>query len=571
MKAINRKNQICGTYNQVILYLLKRPFFMKKAIVSAMIVAGLFLAGMGCAAANTTISSSPYNITAPDTYYVTDGLAVTITSSLHSGVYIVCNNNVQLTISNLDLTTSARASTLTFTGKGNELILDGINKFESTYSAHDYYGTEGAGIRVASGAELTISGSGSVEAIGSKYGAGIGGGCKEHGGTITISSGTVSATGGLRAAGIGGSGLYPCSFTDSEDGTISISGGTITATGGYEAAAIGCGWYINNTKINISGGTITAIGGYGSAGIGGGHAAKNETINISGGTITATAGQWGAGIGTGYQGDGVTINISGGTVIATAGSESAGIGGGRGSDCGAITISGDALVYASGLGPYDIGSSYVGHFFSRCESITITGASAVFLERNKLDDYDPTIIHNSNYTHINKLNSEFLYTNSFVYGINYTDSTPWSTAAGGYFVLAQLDYDANGGSGTVPSSSPVQHMSGIDVPAASGSSLIKSGYTFAGWNTAADRSGNSYAAGDRVYLPNINSSQFTVDSSNVYCVTLYAQWTKNPAATAVPTMPQTGDTQNIWLPLAVMAAGILCLIVYGVFRTKHKK
>ncbi|WP_459926027.1 InlB B-repeat-containing protein, partial [Desulfatiferula olefinivorans] len=45
-------------------------------------------------------------------------------------------------------------------------------------------------------------------------------------------------------------------------------------------------------------------------------------------------------------------------------------------------------------------------------------------------------------------------------------------------------------------------------------SLVKTGYTFAGWNTAANGSGTAYSGGDT----------FAMGSSNV---TLYAQWTEN--------------------------------------------
>ncbi|WP_459926036.1 InlB B-repeat-containing protein, partial [Desulfatiferula olefinivorans] len=43
-------------------------------------------------------------------------------------------------------------------------------------------------------------------------------------------------------------------------------------------------------------------------------------------------------------------------------------------------------------------------------------------------------------------------------------------------------------------------------------SLVKTGYTFDGWNTAANGSGTAYSGGDT----------FAMGSSNV---TLYAQWT----------------------------------------------
>ena len=55
---------------------------------------------------------------------------------------------------------------------------------------------------------------------------------------------------------------------------------------------------------------------------------------------------------------------------------------------------------------------------------------------------------------------------------------------------------------------------GVDLTLASNSgSLVRTGYTFGGWNTAADGSGTSYAA----------SATYGVDAA----VTLYAKWTGN--------------------------------------------
>jgi len=86
-----------------------------------------------------------------------------------------------------------------------------------------------------------------------------------------------------------------------------------------------------------------------------------------------------------------------------------------------------------------------------------------------------------------------------------------------------VDYDANGGTGSY-----------ADTGLTSGSEYVilerpdtgisRDGYTFKGWNTAADGSGTSYAAGDK----------FTITDD----VTLYAQWEKgsDPASTN-PTDP----------------------------------
>jgi uncharacterized repeat protein (TIGR02543 family) len=72
-----------------------------------------------------------------------------------------------------------------------------------------------------------------------------------------------------------------------------------------------------------------------------------------------------------------------------------------------------------------------------------------------------------------------------------------------------VTYNASGAnSGSVPSNQTKPH--GVELPISTSSDLIRKGFTFAGWNTASDGSGKSYAPG----------SLYTVN------VTLYAKWTK---------------------------------------------
>ncbi len=84
-----------------------------------------------------------------------------------------------------------------------------------------------------------------------------------------------------------------------------------------------------------------------------------------------------------------------------------------------------------------------------------------------------------------------------------------------------LAYDGNGNSsGTPPADSGAyQQGAGVTIKGNTGG-LVRTGYTFAGWNTAADGSGVSYSAGD----------VFTMTAGNV---TLYAKWTQNPTYTVV--------------------------------------
>ncbi len=77
-----------------------------------------------------------------------------------------------------------------------------------------------------------------------------------------------------------------------------------------------------------------------------------------------------------------------------------------------------------------------------------------------------------------------------------------------------IAYDGNGSTGgSAPAGSTHEYASAITVEDNVGS-LEKKGHTFAGWNTAADGSGNPYAAGELL----------TIGTEGI---TLYAQWTVN--------------------------------------------
>jgi uncharacterized repeat protein (TIGR02543 family) len=75
-----------------------------------------------------------------------------------------------------------------------------------------------------------------------------------------------------------------------------------------------------------------------------------------------------------------------------------------------------------------------------------------------------------------------------------------------------VTYQANGAGGTPPAAQTVNEGAGITLPGADG--LNSGGKTFTGWNTAANGSGTSYAAG----------AAFTVNANT----TFYAQWANEP-------------------------------------------
>ena len=93
-----------------------------------------------------------------------------------------------------------------------------------------------------------------------------------------------------------------------------------------------------------------------------------------------------------------------------------------------------------------------------------------------------------------------------------------------------VTYDGNtAGSGSVPTNTNQYSYSNTLTIATNSGSLAKTGYTFAGWNTAPNGSGTSYAA----------SSTLTMGLANV---TLYAQWTINSYALSYDGNGNTGGT-----------------------------
>lgn len=92
-------------------------------------------------------------------------------------------------------------------------------------------------------------------------------------------------------------------------------------------------------------------------------------------------------------------------------------------------------------------------------------------------------------------------------------------------------YDANGGTGGASS-----NYTGSAAATVSKNAPQREGYTFAGWNTAADGSGESYSAG--------STYTFANDNGNGGCrVTLYAQWTVDQYTVTLMANDGSGATE----------------------------
>ena len=126
---------------------------------------------------------------------------------------------------------------------------------------------------------------------------------------------------------------------------------------------------------------------------------------------------------------------------------------------------------------------------------------------------------------------------------------------------AQVTFNANSGAGTMSAQS-VARATNI-----SSNTFTYSGYTFAGWNTAADGSGSPFA--DNASFP------FTADT------VLYAQWTLTPVVT--PTQTTTAPAQTSLLAITgadnsrtILIGGtatllaIAGLMVFGIRRQLRK-
>ncbi|MBQ9170405.1 MAG: hypothetical protein IJ148_06235 [Bacteroidaceae bacterium] len=194
---------------------------------------------------------------------------------------------------------------------------------------------------------------GNVTAIGSYYGAGIGGGggddytkeTGDQGGPVIIYGGSVNAKGSYYGAGIGGG-------KDGNGGVVKIYGGQVRATGGngnanygYSGAGIGGGDSGFGGQVYIYGGETYAYGGNDAAGIGGEFVYNGGSFEMHGGYLFASGcntGRYSApAIGGGYSGSGGSAAIYGGTICAVKkGDYCALIGGGKnGQKNGDLTVS----------------------------------------------------------------------------------------------------------------------------------------------------------------------------------------------------------------------------------------
>ena len=175
-----------------------------------------------------------------------------LTGTGGANTHVTIADGATVTLSGVDITSIANNDSHQW--PGISCLGDAVITLGESTTNNVKGGYRSSGIHVAEYKTLTLQGSGTLNATGAQYAAGIGSYNLSSCGNISINGGIVNATGGQYAAGIG-SGSDNCSC-----GSISIRGGTINATGGDGAAGIGSGnnhsdcWHISiyNTVTRVT-------------------------------------------------------------------------------------------------------------------------------------------------------------------------------------------------------------------------------------------------------------------------------------------------------------------------------
>ena len=501
------------------------------------------------------------------------GNSVTCPIFVYNGAKLILDN---ITIDGKMETynTTADFSALIYSNGGNiEMYADTVLKNNRA----DY----GGGVYVGGGGSFTMNG-GKINVNSAPYGGGV---CVSTGSTFIMNDGEIT---GNTASSRGG-GVYVVS-----SGSFTMNGGTITGNesnvggGVFVAAATsatsGIGTF-NMTAGTISGNkatTTTAASGGGGVYAAGDVTYGSSVFTMSGGTITENESNRGGGGVFAYG----NVTISGGAVVSnnTAGGTSGNGGGvyvynygvlnlnggyitgntaitsgggvyvnGTATDSGVFTMSGGTIngnnantngggVYVTASGTFTIpgGSG----------QITITGntrgtaatANNVYLVAGKTVEVSdalntatmigvttPTITAGSFFP-VTSGTYSFTVTDNFT-----SDNSNYSVILNAGVVELinpfKVTYGGNGNTGgSVPTDSNL-YKNGATVTVLSNGSLVRTGYTFDGWNTLANGSGTPRAAG----------STFSISVNT----TLYARWLANITTAAITvTAPTTGATPN---------------------------
>ena len=165
------------------------------------------------------------------------------------------------------------------------------------------------------------------------------------------------------------------------------------------------------------------------------------------------------------------------------------------------------------------------------DTVTVQSGDSLKNGDQTFDHWSTTANDETGSTHYKTGNTFTIDKDTVLYAI-YSDA-PGSESGKEYTVT----YDANGGTGTVPTDA-TKYQGGETVTVKDKGDLVRTDCTFKEWNTSKDGSGTAYK-GD-------GTDSFTMPESNV---TLYAIWTDGNG-NIVPYSPGTGES-NVPLMLAL--------------------
>lgn len=256
---------------------------------------------------------------------------------------------------------------------------------------------------------------------------------------------------------------------------------------------------------------VTALGGTFGAGIGGGTGAGGTTTINDTSIVIATGGDQAAGIGGAFGRGGGVITVAGGTVTAIPGSDANPVGAGSGSSGGTVTVSGGVLQLPEGTQTIPAASTAASPLFAIGTGGRVTGGpstSAVLAGTGVLANHGRLLL---------------------------------DTADVGAALVSdrhyRITFDLNGGSGVTPSAVTV-YADTFDhglrtFPA---TTPTRAGYTFLGWNTADDGSGDPISA--TAPLPGSSTTGAAV------AITAYAAWSSDTAPVSPVTAPTITNTTS---------------------------
>ncbi|MDR1642148.1 MAG: InlB B-repeat-containing protein [Clostridiales bacterium] len=392
--------------------------------------------------------------------------------------------------------------------------------FTLTYNANGGSGTAPTAQSFVSGSSVTISGAGSLtrsryifagwntsaNGSGTSYTAGQSVAFTAN--TTLYAKWTALPTYTVTYNANGGSGTAPTtqSFVSGSSVTISTAG-SLTRSGyifaGWNTSANGSGTsYTAGQSVAFTANTTlyakwTALPSY------------TVTYNANGGSGTAPMAQ------SFVSGSSVTISGVGGLTrsgyIFAGWNTSANSSGTSYTAGQSVAFTANTTLYAkwTALPTYTVtynanggsGTAPTTQSFISGNSVTISGAGSLTRSGYIFAGWN---------TSANSSGTSYTAGQSVAFTANTTLYAKW-TALPSYTVT----YNANGGSGTTPTTQ--SFVSGSSVTISNAGSLTRSGYTFSGWNTSANGSGTSYTAGQSV--------AFTANT------TLYAKWTALPSYT----------------------------------------